>query len=329
MAEQLAGTDALLLPTTTRQPTLAEVHADPIGANRRLGRYTNATNLLDRCAVAIPAGEADGGCFGVSLLGPAFADKALADLARRLTSDHARRPLAAREGGASPSTAPPIGLRRQSALCRRGAPERPATELAAHRSRGDARAGRRHRRPLPALRAGHDSAQTGLVRSTDEEGGRAILGELWRLQPTGLASLLADLPTPMTLGRVTLDDGSDVVGFLCEPAALATATDITSFGGWLAYLTNRCERDPVDLKDMAICFRGRRCAAKWAALWRCDHDRGTPGRVSANMRSIAEGLAAVAYLGALDTLFTAAARHYPLSRCLLRTTQTRHLPQSQ
>ena len=84
----------------------------------------------------------------------------------------------------------------------------------------------------------------GLVRSTGELGGRAIPGELWRVKPTGLASLLADLPTPMTLGRVTLEDGSDVVGFLCEPAALATATDITSFGGWLAYLTNRCERDP-------------------------------------------------------------------------------------
>ena len=111
MAEQLAGTDALLLPTTTRQPTLAEVHANPIGANQRLGRYTNATNLLEWCAIAIPAGEADGGCFGVSLLGPAFADETLADLARRLTSDHAEPPSEReRVSGAPPSTATPIGL---------------------------------------------------------------------------------------------------------------------------------------------------------------------------------------------------------------------------
>lgn len=40
----------------------------------------------------------------------------------------------------------------------------------------------------------------------------------------------------MTLGRVELTDGSHVPGFLCEPSALEGAEDITTHGGWRAYL---------------------------------------------------------------------------------------------
>lgn len=69
--------DALLLPTTTWHPTLDQVQADPIGANTRMGRYTNFVNLLDMCALAYPAGEVDGLPFGVQLIGPAHADRRL------------------------------------------------------------------------------------------------------------------------------------------------------------------------------------------------------------------------------------------------------------
>jgi allophanate hydrolase len=80
-----ATTDALLLPTVSRQPTIAQVSADPIRENSRLGVYTSCANLLDLCAVAVPAGEADGGQFGISVLAPAFADAVAADVARLLT----------------------------------------------------------------------------------------------------------------------------------------------------------------------------------------------------------------------------------------------------
>lgn len=76
--------DALLLPTTTWHPTLAEVAADPVGVNASLGRFTNFVNLLDLAAVAYPAGEVDGLPFGVQLIGPAFSDRALVSaIARR------------------------------------------------------------------------------------------------------------------------------------------------------------------------------------------------------------------------------------------------------
>jgi allophanate hydrolase len=36
----------------------------------------------------------------------------------------------------------------------------------------------------------------------------------------------------MAIGTLRLDDGSDVKGFLAEPAAFEGARDISEFGGW-------------------------------------------------------------------------------------------------
>lgn len=65
--------------------------------------------------------------------------------------------------------------------------------------------------------------------------GAAIAGQLWRLPATGLTRFMAGLTAPMAIGRVRLADGREVLGFLCEPAALDGATDITDYGGWLAF----------------------------------------------------------------------------------------------
>ncbi|MCM3688552.1 allophanate hydrolase [Kocuria rosea] len=77
-----ATVDALVLPTTTFHPTLAEVEADPVGANSRMGRFTNFVNLLDLSALAVPAGRVDGLPFGVQLVGGTFEDDRLVDVAR-------------------------------------------------------------------------------------------------------------------------------------------------------------------------------------------------------------------------------------------------------
>jgi allophanate hydrolase len=87
--------DVLLAPTAPSQPTIAAVADDPIGANSRLGVYTNFCNLLGMCAVAVPAGEADGGSFGVTFFGRPFADRVVADVAGMLA------------GPAEPALAPP------------------------------------------------------------------------------------------------------------------------------------------------------------------------------------------------------------------------------
>jgi allophanate hydrolase len=79
----------------------------------------------------------------------------------------------------------------------------------------------------------------GLVRLARGGGGGSVEGELWSLPPAGLAALLASLPAPMALGMVRLDDGSEHVGFLCEPVAAEGAADITAYGGWRAYLAGQ------------------------------------------------------------------------------------------
>lgn len=77
-----ADCDALLLPTVDHVPTVAEVSAAPIEVNARLGRFTTFVNLLEMAAVAIPAGsDTEGRPFGLSLVGPAGADRWLHDLA--------------------------------------------------------------------------------------------------------------------------------------------------------------------------------------------------------------------------------------------------------
>ncbi|WP_405966929.1 allophanate hydrolase [Streptomyces sp. NBC_00015] len=211
---ELADSDALLLPTTPGHPTLAEVAADPLGANARLGRFTNSTNLFDLAAAAVPAGEVNGLPFGVMLVGPAFTDDRLARIADLL------RPEVYVAVAGAHLTGQPLNPQ----LLSLGAVlDRTTTTSAVYR--------------LHALRTA--PPKPGLVHVGESGGGAAIEVEIWRLPAEGLGTLLAALPRPMTLGGVELADGTRVPGFLCEPGALGDAADITTYGGWRAYLDQR------------------------------------------------------------------------------------------
>jgi allophanate hydrolase len=67
------------------------------------------------------------------------------------------------------------------------------------------------------------------------EGGAAIAVEVWALTAEAFGRFVAGVPSPLCIGTIELEDGRAVHGFLCEPAALAGAQEITSFGGWIAY----------------------------------------------------------------------------------------------
>jgi len=215
----LGDADALLLPTTTAQPTIAAVAADPVGANSRLGIYTNFCNLFDLCAVAVPAGRADGGEFGVMVLARAFADRVAVDVAALLSGAPTAPAL-----GPDPIALLVIGAHRT------GQPlNGQLTALGARYAETVLTAESYKMYALDTV-----PPKPGLVRV--EEDGEAVEGELWLLSAAALGTFLAALPGPMVLGPVALADGRTVVGFGCEPPAVAGAPDITHHGSWPAYL---------------------------------------------------------------------------------------------
>jgi allophanate hydrolase len=84
----LREVDALALPTVPRAYTVEEVLADPIELNKRLGTYTNFVNLLDLCALAVPAAMLpDGTPFGITFIAPDGSDAAIAAIGRRFHAD--------------------------------------------------------------------------------------------------------------------------------------------------------------------------------------------------------------------------------------------------
>ena len=229
--------DALLLPTTVEHPTLAEVAAEPIAVNSRLGRFTNFANLLDLAAIAVPGGMVGETHFGVQLVGPAFTDARLAGLARRILAAGATgQPAAAPAGTEQPALPDAIALPDEIVLAVAGAhlSGQPLNHqltsvdgrlLATTTTSADYR--------LFAL----DTVppKPGLVRVAEGEGA-PIEVELWALDAASFGRFVAALPQPMAIGRLLLADGSQVEGFLCEPIATAGAADITATGGWRAHL---------------------------------------------------------------------------------------------
>ncbi|AKS35160.1 allophanate hydrolase [Mycolicibacterium goodii] len=228
----LAGCDALLVPTAPEHPLIRDVAADPVGVNARMGRFTNFCNLFDMCAIAIPAGTAaDGAQFGITLLAQAFHDAVVADLAARFLDE----PAAA--AWPEPTVAEP-GAEMATELAVFGAHLRGQPLEHQLTARGARWAGPIVTAPRYRLFAlDTEPPKPGLVRV--DEGGAAIVGERWVLSPAALGAFLAELPAPMLLGKVELDDGRWVTGFGCDHAAPAHGRDITEYGGWVQAQTAR------------------------------------------------------------------------------------------
>ncbi|MEM6708047.1 MAG: allophanate hydrolase [Pseudomonadota bacterium] len=216
-----AEVDAIVFPTADRFPTLAALQADPIGENTALGRFTNFMNLLDYAALAVPAGSnADGLPFGITLFAPAGTDTALLELGALFLGE----PWQAERGY-------PILL---AGAHMDGLPLNWQV-----RERGGRMLRRCHTAPghrLLALPGGPPERPALIV---DPDGSAKIEVELWELPVETVGSFLAGIPAPLGLGRVRLDDGSEVVGFIGAAGCDRGAKDITELGGWRAYLAAR------------------------------------------------------------------------------------------
>jgi gamma-glutamylcyclotransferase (GGCT)/AIG2-like uncharacterized protein YtfP len=70
-------------------------------------------------------------------------------------------------------------------------------------------------------------------------GGSAVAVEVWAVPPEGLAEILLREPPGLSIGKVRLEDGEEVLGVLGEPILVEGQREITSYGGWRAYLAAR------------------------------------------------------------------------------------------
>jgi allophanate hydrolase len=230
--------DLIMTPTAGTIYRLQSVDADPIRLNANLGFYTNFLNLFDLAGVAVPAGfRADGMPFGVTLVGPRAADRALLGIAGRL-----HRVSVATLGAlnvsfpppAPPSIAAPDG-QVMVAVC--GAHMQGLALNHQLRERGgyfvQATCSAPHYR-LFALPGGPPH-RPGMMRVANQ--GAAIELEIWALPTEQVGAFIADIPAPLSMGKIELQSGAIVTGFLCEAYAAAGAADITRYGGWRAYLT--------------------------------------------------------------------------------------------
>ncbi len=233
----LSDFDALVVPTSPTIRSLAEMAQEPVLFNSQFGTYTNFTNLADLSALALPASlRADGLPAGITLLAPAWHDRALAAFGKRWQAS-LDLPLGAtgrRLPVQPPVRAVPAGSVRLAVVGAHltGMPlnsqltQRDAVLVEQTQTSPDYR--------LYAL-PGTVPPKPGLARSGD---GDSITVELWDIPLARFGEFVAEIPAPLGIGTLTLADGRSVKGFICEPWALNDARDITRFGGWRAFIAS-------------------------------------------------------------------------------------------
>ena len=232
--------DVMLLPTAPTIYTVEQMLADPVRLNSNLGYYTNFVNLMDLSAIAVPAGFRSNGLpFGVTFVGRAFEDGAIACLARAFSEqqDGQQDGQPAAPACAAPAAVESIAVAVVGAhlsgqplnhqLTGRGARLRASTRTA----------------PGYALYALRNTSpeKPGMLRDASAAGNIEV--EIWDLPPAGFGSFVDEIPAPLGIGTITLEDGSTVKGFICEPYALQQALDITHHGGWRAYRASLAQAD--------------------------------------------------------------------------------------
>ncbi len=231
-----AHLDAMVLPTAPTVYSTAQVLANPIELNSRLGTYTNFVNLLDLCGLALPAAmRSDGAPFGITLLAPAGRDAWLASIGRVFHADTGLSVGA--NGVAQPPLAPlPASSGEEISIAVVGA------HLSGMALNGELQA--LNGRLIEATATAPDYKLYALSTTPPKPGllrvaagkGSAIELEIWSLSASAFGKFVNAIPPPLSIGTIRLVDGRNVKGFLVEPEALGEARDITAYSGWRRYM---------------------------------------------------------------------------------------------
>ena len=229
----LAPYDALMVPTSPTIYKIAEVEANPIVKNSHMGAYTNFVNFSDLSAIALPnVIRADGLPSGVTFIAPAWHDQALANFAQKWQEEtvltlgkseqkyqktvdiQSKNSVKLAVVGAH-LTGMPLNFQLTTRLgtLLKKTKSAPNYKLYALKNTTP---------PKPGLQC---DAQ-----------GQSIELEVWDIPLANFGAIVAEVPAPLGIGNVQLEDGSWVKGFICESYAIQDATDISHFGGWRSYI---------------------------------------------------------------------------------------------
>ena len=221
----LAAVDCLAVPTIPRFYTIDDLRAEPVKYNSNLGSYTNFVNLLDLCAISVPAGiRSDGLPSSLTFIAPAGRDGFVASIAASVEKKEVAR-----------SNRPPpeyielavVGAHLSGLPLNRELTELGAVFIREVETAPDYK--------LFAL-SGTVPPKPGLLRA-EKGGGSAIKAEIWALEPAAFGKFVATIPSPLGIGTLQFSDGTQAKGFLVEAVAAKDARDISEFGGWRAYLS--------------------------------------------------------------------------------------------
>lgn len=230
---QLQAYDALLVPTSPTIYRISEVEADPLNKNSHMGAYTNFVNFADLAAIALPnIIRADGLPSGVTFIASAWYDQALAKFAQQWqtltelplgTSSYRYQKSFEIESQNSVKLAV-VGAHLSAMPLNFQLTTRQATLLAKTRTAKSYKlfALKNTVPPKPGLQF--------------DIHGTAIEVEVWEIPLANFGAIVAEVPSPLGIGNLQLEDGTWVKGFICEAYAIQEAVDISHFGGWRAYI---------------------------------------------------------------------------------------------
>jgi allophanate hydrolase len=235
-----AGIDALVLPTAPTVYSTAQVLANPIELNSRLGTYTNFVNLLDLCGLALPSAiRPDEIPFGITLLAPGGQDAQLGSIGRVFHAD-TKLTLGSRRVSQPPLATLPARV---------GGEEIAIAVVGAHLSgmalNGELKA--LGGRLLEAASTAPDYRLYALDTTPPKPGmlrveagtGSSIELEIWALSAAAFGKFVAAIPPPLSIGTVRLADGRGIKGFIVEATDIAGARDISAFNGWRAFMAQK------------------------------------------------------------------------------------------
>lgn len=207
-AKQLLKDAVLIMPTAGGTFTREQVRKDPIATNSQMGLYTNHCNLLDLCAIAVPENTSDKKLpFGITIFTLAEQENLLLGMAEKFLQMETMS-LAV------------CGLHKKGypleyQLIEKGAYYRESTKTAAK---------------YKLCKLPTNPAKPGLYEVSQNGGNIEV--DIYEVPVCNMGSFLTQVPKPLTIGTILLEDGRMVKGFLCQEYSAEESIDITGQGKW-------------------------------------------------------------------------------------------------